>query len=315
MTQQTTPLVIALVGPTASGKTALAEEVANLLPVEIISADSRQIYRHLTIGTAKPSAALLREIPHHFIDIIDPDETYSAGRFATEAEVVVREILSRNRIPLVVGGSGLYVQALCEGFFREDNAADVLSHRQQLEARLHAEGSEALYEELSRVDPASAALYSDRNPRRILRALEYFYATGQAFSTAHTALHEQRDFRTLYFAPGPDREELYRRINTRTEQMFTDGIIEETEAVLAMGYAPELNSLNTVGYKECIAFLRGELSREEALRLTQQNTRRYAKRQLTWFRRNDTIHWRDESSKTFAKDIKNEYISANGSAV
>jgi tRNA dimethylallyltransferase len=315
MTRPAMPVIIALVGPTASGKTSLAEELAGVLPVEIISADSRQIYRHLTIGTAKPSASLIQDIPHHFVDIIDPDETYSAGRFGTEATAAVWDIIARDKVPLVVGGSGLYVQALCEGFFRDENAGDVPAHRQQLKTRLQTEGIDVLYDELTRVDPASAARYNDRNPRRILRALEYFHATGQAFSSAHTALHEQREFRTLYFAPKHDREELYRRINTRTEQMFAGGIIEETEAVLAMGYAPELNSLNTVGYKECIAFLRGDLSREDALRLTQQNTRRYAKRQLTWFRRNDTIHWFDESPKNFAKNIKNQYISVSGLAV
>lgn len=315
MTQHPAPVIIALVGPTASGKTALAEEIANLLPVEIVSADSRQIYRHLTVGTAKPPAALLRDIPHHFVDSINPDETYSAGRFGTEAEAAVWDIIARGKVPLVVGGSGLYVQALCEGFFRDEHAADALPHRQQLETRLETEGIGALYEELMRVDSVSAARYNDKNPRRVLRALEYFYTTGQAFSAAHAALHEQRNFRTLYFALEHEREELYRRINVRTEQMFAEGIIEETRAVLAMGYAPELNSLNTVGYKECMALLRGDLSREEALHFTQQNTRRYAKRQLTWFRRNDAIRWSGGSSKSFAKDIKNEYISANGLAV
>lgn len=312
---QAAPVVIALAGPTASGKTALAGAVAALLPVEVISADSRQIYRHLTIGTAKPSADLLRDIPHHFIDIIDPDETYSAGRFATEAAPVVQDILKRGRVPLVVGGSGLYIQALCEGFFREESGIDVLPHRQHLEARLQSEGADVLYDELQRVDPVSAARYSDRNPRRLLRALEFFYATGRPLSAAHAEQQEQRSFRTLYFAPGHDRQELYRRIDARTVAMFADGIVEETAAVLAMGYTPDLNSLNTVGYKECVALLRGDISREEALRLTQQNTRRYAKRQLTWFRRNETIRWQDNSStsaETFAKEIKNEYISAGG---
>lgn len=322
MTSQSPITAIALVGPTASGKTGLSSYLSRLLPVEIISADSRQIYRQLTIGTAKPPAELMERVPHHFIDIVDPDEQYSAGRFGTEAAQTVRDIHERGRVPLIVGGSGLYIRALCEGLF-DEATEDTSEHREQLEARLAAGGIEPLYSELQRVDPVSAERYSDRNPRRILRALEYYYTAGQPFAEAHSRA-QQRDFRTLYFSLEWERAELYQNINSRTVHMFAYGLVEETEAVLARGYSPELNSLNTVGYKECIALLRGEITRDEAINLVQQNTRRYAKRQLTWFRRNDAICRMKYSLEvdpsgqdlleSIAKEIANEYISQSGSS-
>lgn len=308
------PLVIVVAGATASGKTALSEYIAQLLPVEIISADSRQIYRQLTIGTAKPSAELLQRIPHHFVDIVEPDQPYNAGQFGGEAASTVADICARGRVPVVVGGSGLYVRALCDGLFNDDTAADIQQHRLLLQQRIETEGIDALYAELLRVDPVSAQRYSDRNPRRIQRALEYYAATGQPLSEAHKQQQQQRSFRTLYTAIDMERAALYERINRRTEQMFADGIVEETEAVLARGYSPELNALNTVGYKECLALLRGELTREAAIDLVQQNTRRYAKRQLTWFRRIESMLWLSGSIETIAKKIVNEYISQSGSA-
>lgn len=308
------PQAIAIVGATASGKTSVAEYLAALLPIEIISADSRQMYKYLTIGTAKPEPALLEAVPHHFIDTLTPDQHYSAGQFGSEATALVHAIRQRGCIPVIVGGSGLYVQALCEGFFREENSADTTEYRTALEQRWKSEGIDVLYNELQRVDLASATLYNDRNPRRVLRALEYFYATGCALSEAQQRQHEQRDFATMYFAIEIEREQLYKRINTRTEEMFANGIVEETEAVLQMGFSPELNALNTVGYKECMALLRGELSRERAISLTQQNTRRYAKRQLTWFRRNAALQWCNNSPEALAKLIANKYISVGGSS-
>lgn len=307
-------MAIAIVGATASGKTAVAEHLSALLPIEIISADSRQMYKYLTIGTAKPSLELLSAVPHHFIDTLAPDQIYSAGQFANDAVPTLQAIHKRKRVPVIVGGSGLYVQALCEGFFREEQSVDTIPYRHALEQQWKSEGIEVLYSELQRIDAISAALYHDRNPRRVIRALEYFHATGHTLSSAQKQQHEHRPFTTLYFALELERKELYQRINTRAEQMFANGIVEETQSVLHMGYSPELNALNTVGYKECIALLRGTLSQEEALRLTQQNTRRYAKRQLTWFRRNTAITWCNNSPKALAKLIANQYISIGGVA-
>lgn len=299
---------IAIVGPTASGKTETALEVGALLPIEIISADARQIYRRLTIGTAKPSQEILAAHPHHYIDICEPDEYYSAGIFGDNAAETVQDIIARGRTPVIVGGSGLYIRALCEGLFESGRERDTSPHRQLLEQRLAAEGIDVLYGELKDVDPPLWHQYNDRNPRRIIRALEYYYAYGTPLSVARAARPE-RAFSTVYYGIDMERNELYERINTRAQFMFDSGLVEETRTVLDMGYPPTLNSLNTVGYKECIAYLNGCISLDEALRLTMQKTRNYAKRQLTWFRRNKNIDWLKGSSKDIAKVIVNRYFS------
>ncbi|MFY8000931.1 MAG: tRNA (adenosine(37)-N6)-dimethylallyltransferase MiaA [Candidatus Kapaibacteriota bacterium] len=313
------PDAIAIVGATASGKTATSLELAFLLglhndfafPMEIISADSRQVYRHLTIGTAKPSPSDLSLVPHHFIDEKNPDERFSAGDFGTEAALRLASVRERGKFPVIVGGAGLYVQALTDGFFDEaagvsndaDYEAAIATERKHLEDELAEYGIERLIEELQRLDPVSAQKYADRNPRRIIRALEYCRTAGKPFSEAHQTSHVERTFATRFFGVHAQREELYKRINARAEAMFTDGLLEETSSVLAMGYAPTLNALNTVGYKESLAHLRGEISLARAIELTQQNTRRYAKRQLTWFRRDTRIEWLSGAPEEIAHQI------------
>ena len=318
------PDAIALVGATASGKTASALEFAFSLglhndfafPVEIISADSRQVYRHLSVGTAKPTPEELASAPHHFIDERNPDERFSAGDFGDEASRRLAEIRSRGKLPLIVGGSGLYVQALADGFFDENAAFEISGAsddeqkndleqtrrrvREELEQEWAAKGIEALRRELSAVDAASARKYADGNPRRIVRALEFYRIAGTPFSEAHGAFHVERDFTVRFFGVHLERDELYRRINNRAEEMFRRGLVEETEAALAMGYSPEANALNTVGYKEALALLRGEITLQRAVELTHQNTRRYAKRQLTWFRRDERIEWLSGSPEEIA---------------
>ncbi len=284
--------MIVILGPTASGKTATALELSKLLPSEIISADSRQVFRYLNIGTAKPVPEELAAVKHHFIDIVDPDEYYSAGRFGDEASEVANDILNRGKIPVVVGGSGLYIRSLCEGFFEEeDSPQDREDTRQKLEKKLQAQGIGVLYSELEKVDPDSAKTYSDRNPRRIVRALEYFYNYNEPFSRAHKMRKTERDFRVMYFGIDLERQELYRRINARSELMWKTGLIEETKAVLASGYSRDLNSLNTVGYKECIAYLMKEMTEQQAIDKMKQSTRNYAKRQMTWFRKTEGVRW------------------------
>ncbi len=295
--------LLAIVGPTASGKTAVSLELAKLIDIEIISADSRQIYKHLDIGTAKPTKDELKKVKHHFIDIVEPDEYYSAGLFGNQADVIANQIFSRKKIPVLVGGSGLYIKALCEGLFDEDASEIRDSIRKELSDRLTREGSVKLYEELGKVDNDSAKLYSDKNPRRILRALEYFYLTGKPLTKAHSEKKTDKNFKTKYFGIYFEREELYKRINVRAEQMWEMGLIKETEKVLKMGYSPGLNSLNTVGYKECISYINGVLSKDEAIELTKRNTRRYAKRQMTWFRKNKYIEWLSNDSKEIARII------------
>lgn len=299
--------IITIVGPTAAGKTDTALELATQLGnCSIVSADSRQIYRYLDVGTAKPIPEERSVCPHYFLDICNPDEYYSAGKFAEDAAVCIHQITRDGRQPLVVGGSGMYIAALFEGIFDEPSG-DFRAIREILNNRLESEGRDALFEELATLDPASAERYPDKNPRRILRALEFYHATGKKFSEY---LPERRppEFQARYFGIAPlERAVLYDRINLRCERMWQGGLLEETETTLNLGYSSDLNALNTVGYKEAISFLREEISEAAALELMKQHTRNYAKRQMTWFRRNTAITWLHGTPKENARTIFAEY--------
>lgn len=282
-------LAVLVAGPTGVGKTRLSEMIAEKLPVEIISADSRQIYKYMNIGTAKPDEALLKKIPHHFVDWLEPDEHFSAGDFGEQARNAVREIFERQRIPLIVGGSGLYIRALLEGFFTGD--VRDLKIREELTRRMEEEGSAEMHRWLAEVDPGSAAKIHPNNSQRILRALEVFLSGGQRLSELQKNKQPQPDFSTLRFALNSPRPLLYERINQRVLEMIRLGLVDEVKKLLDMGYSPDLNSLNTVGYKEIIQHLKGELTLKDAVALIQRNTRRYAKRQLTWFRADQELCW------------------------
>jgi tRNA dimethylallyltransferase len=282
--------VIVILGPTASGKTAVSLELASLLDIEIISADSRQVFKYLDIGTAKPDKIELSRVRHHFIDICNPDEYYSAGIFEEQAEKTIHDILHKNKTPVVVGGSGLYIQALCEGLF-DENVRTSPETRKELQDLLDEKGIDYLHAELSKVDIDSANKYEDKNPRRIIRALEFYRTSGIAFSKAHKQQLSKKNLKFLYFGILIDREELYNRINRRAEQMWQNGLKDETSRILNMGYSPELNSMNTVGYKECCMFLQNKITEETAIDEMKKNTRHYAKRQMTWFSRNEKIQW------------------------
>lgn len=307
-------IIPVIAGPTASGKTRASINFAKEIGGEIISADSRQIYKYLDIGTAKITKEEANEAVHHFIDICEPDQYYSAGVFGDEAVQKALEISSRGKVPIVCGGSGLYVKALCEGLFKEDMNIDTSQIRANLENHLANEGIDYLYDLLYEIDRASAELYSDKNPRRIVRSLEYFYATGKAFSIAQKEQQIERNIIPVYFGIQWEREDLYERINKRSELMWQTGIIEETKKMLEMGFDPSLNSLNTVGYKETIAFLDGEINADTAVDLIKQNTRRYAKRQMTWFKKYSQMHWIDNKEadmttnmlKIFENALKSE---------
>jgi len=296
--------MLAIVGPTASGKTGVSIELSKLMDIEVISADSRQIFKYLNIGTATPTERELTTVKTHFINKLEPDEYYSAGRFGDEAEIVANEILKRNKIPVVVGGTGLYVQSLCEGFFKDEK--DEISKKEIitiLEKELEEHGIDYLYNKLILIDKISAEKYMDKNPRRIIRALEYYNTTGIPFSEAHQKYQKARNFNIYYFGIDFPRAELYDRINKRTNLMWQSGFLDEVKNLLSRGYSTELNSLNTVGYKETILFLKGILKEEEALEKMKQNTRRYAKRQMTWFRKNKKIVWLKGTEKNIAKQI------------
>jgi tRNA dimethylallyltransferase len=303
------PYVIFIIGPTASGKTSVSLKLAVLLDIEIISADSRQIYKYLDIGTAKPELDELAKVQHHFIDIILPDQYYSAGIFGDQAAAKAEEIISRKRNPVVVGGSGLYIRAMAEGLFPEEATDDPRRQkiREQIEARITHDGIEVVYNELMVVDPVSASKYSDMNPRRILRALEYYYMTGNPLSIAHSKPETRRNFIPLYFEIQHERSALYNIINQRSKIMWARGLVNETRRVLDMGFAEELNALNTVGYKEAIKFIHGQLNEDKALELMQQSTRNYAKRQLTWFKSIESSVKVSGSSEAIASKIVSLY--------
>lgn len=281
---------IVLTGPTAVGKTELSLELAERLGAEIISADSRQIYRELDIGTAKPTSDELQRVPHHFVSERTLDEPFTAGQFEREARRRIDEITSRGRVPLVVGGSTLYIHALKHGLA---DIPDVPRRiRSEIEAEMQERGPKELFSELQRVDPRSAQTMDPTKTQRLIRALEVFRASGKPLS----AYHDEQSppvhaFRT--FVLNRDRAVLYERINQRVDDMLSSGLLEEVRSLLEQGYDPQLNPLRTIGYQEPIRHLRGEISYSEMVRLVKRNSRRYAKRQLTWLRREDENVWLD----------------------
>lgn len=275
-----------IVGPTASGKTALACALADRYPhVEIISADSRQIYIGMDIGTAKPSPELLKKIPHHLVDILPPDRAYSAGRFARDAEGIIDAVLARGGTPLVVGGTGFYIRALFHGLGAPAVDPEVYAG---LERRMAAEGYDALLEELRRVDPVGATMHPPENRVKTLRALACWHQTGLPYSRFRSSDDsdglEPPRYRPAIFRLMPDRALLYERINERVQEMVEQGLVEETRRLLEGGYGPDSPGMRTVGYVEAVRFIEGKTDREEMIADIAQATRRYAKRQMTWFR-------------------------------
>ena len=285
------PTLLAIVGPTASGKTPLSLILADRLAGEIVSADSRQVYRYLDIGTAKPTQEEQNRIPHHFVDILDPAEEYNAGRFGVEARHKIAELFRSGKKPILVGGSGLYVRAVIDGFFEGPGKDPHI--RAHLELRLLNEGPEALLAELRRVDPLAADRMELKKPRRIIRALEVYAITGRPLSTYHQEQSSPPPFDVIQFAMAGKRESLYRQIELRVDKMLSGGLIEEVRSLQNRGYDRSLNSLNTVGYKEVFDFLESKTTYERMVELIKRNTRRFAKRQLTWFRADKRIQWID----------------------
>ena len=282
--------VIVLAGPTAVGKTDLSLDLAETLSAEIISADSRQIYRELTIGTAKPSEEELTRVPHHFIDELALPEPYSAGKFQRDAEERIKEIVGRGRRPLIAGGSTLYLRALTHGLADIPDVPSAV--RAMVSDRLAREGPNALYDELQRVDPESADTMDPTKSQRLVRALEVYTATGLPLSHFHRRQSDTPG-RFHFFVLNRDRRELYERIDRRVDQMLERGLLQEVADLLDKGYDTALNPLRTIGYQEPIAYLQGELSYDEMTETIKRNSRRYAKRQLTWFRRDPTNIWLD----------------------
>ena len=294
MTHSSNRNVLILVGPTASGKTAVSLSLAKELDGEIVSADSRQLYKYLTIGTAKPTIEELSSVKHFFIDILTPDQDYNASEFSKQARVVIDDILDRGKTPIVVGGSGLYIQALVDGFF--DGPAADGDVREKLEERLKTGGAEKLLEELRAVDPVSASKMLPSNWKRIIRALEVLQLTGVPISSLQQT-NIPAEFTPCLVGLQWVRKTLYDRINLRVEKMLDAGLLDEVKSLEKLGYAKGLNALQTVGYREAFEFLEGKITFERMKELIKQNSRRYAKRQLTWFRADERIRWFDVASE------------------
>ena len=287
----TKPKIAVLVGPTACEKTDTAVELAKKLDGEIISADSMQIYRQMTIGTAKPTQGEMQGIPHHLIDCVDPDEEYSVARFKEEALRRIEDILFRGRQPIVAGGTGLYINGLTMPWgFREKDTDEKV--RERLAREVEEMGREAFYERLKAVDPVTAAALHPNNVKRMIRAYEIYEVTGKPKSCLDMeAAKEELPYDYVLMGISMERPLLYERINRRIDLMVRDGLIEEVKSLLDQGYTEELLSMKAIGYKEIFPYLKGEMSLEEALHILKRDTRHFAKRQLTWFRKDLRIRW------------------------
>jgi len=283
-------------GPTASGKTAAAEELVSTYPLEIISADSRQIIKYLDIGTAKPTAEELLRVPTHLINLIEPGERYSAFRFIDDATRAIKDIQKREKIPVVVGGTGLYLRALSEGVVEIEE--DDLDIRDRLEKEMDELGFEKMHEKLENIDPLEAAKIHPHNKKRVIRALEIFYLTGKTKSELIvTGAYRKSEYTFDYLCLVPERNRLYEIINERVDLMLAAGWSEEVERLVREIGAEKIRKANVIGYNELLDCLEGNLSLEDAVLLIKQNTRRYAKRQLTWFRKQkDSRFFADKES-------------------
>lgn len=290
MSQADISKILVICGPTASGKSNLAVRLAQVLDAEIVNADSMQIYRGLTIGTAKPSLEQQCQIRHHLIDVIDPDQQFSAADYSVAADEAIRDIQLRGKRVVIVGGTGLYIRALVHGLVDSPGGGGDI--RQSLQEEADRSGKAAMLEKLQLVDPELAATLHPNNLVRIIRALEVYRLTGiplSNFQKQHA--FAQRRYDTLHIGISADRRILYQRIDERVEQMLSDGLINEVTRLLHAGYSRDLKALRSIGYKEIAAYLHGEIPLEEAVRLIKRNTRHYAKRQLTWFKADPDILW------------------------
>ena len=295
--------IICIAGPTASGKTALAVELAKELNGEVVSCDSMQVYKRMDIGTAKPTREEMQGIPHHMIDVAEPEEDFSVSRYCEMAAPIVDDILRRGKTAVIAGGTGLYMDSLIRGnAFAPFPSTGV---RERLEHQADAEGMEAMLSRLRSVDPEAAARLHLSDRKRILRALEVFLETGETITD-----HNRRTqtipprYRPLWLGLDfADRAQLYRRIDARVGLMLEMGLVKEIQDLLASGIPAKATSLQAIGYKEFVAALNGEGTLEEAADQVRQSSRRYAKRQLTWFRRNQSIHWLTRSPGEEGEEI------------
>ncbi|MBI4282411.1 MAG: tRNA (adenosine(37)-N6)-dimethylallyltransferase MiaA [Chloroflexi bacterium] len=308
------PPLIAIVGPTAAGKSGLALELAQRFDGEIVNGDSRQVYRHMDIGTAKPSPQERAIVPHHLVDIADPDEPYSLALYLAQARQAIQDIQGRGRLPILVGGTGQYVWGLLEGFHAPQVPPNP-SLRARLEAEAKEEGHDALWRRLQAVDSAAASRIDPRNVRRVVRALEVYHETGIPFSQAQG--REEPPYRSLVIGLTLERPRLYERIDRRVEAMVAGGWPQEVARLLEKGYSSELPSMSSLGYRDMAAYVRGKLLLEEAVARIKTATHRFARHQYAWFRLKDSrIHWLDadvEGVASLAKEMVDGFLALRSS--
>lgn len=288
--------IVIITGPTCSGKTKIGISCALKFNSEVISADSRQIYKYLDIGTAKPTLNELNSVKHHFVDLLSPDEDFNVSKYEDEAIKIMTELAKQEKIPVVVGGSGLYIKAIIDGIFNSVDSSE--EFREELKFKREKFGNQFLYDELEKVDPESAAKMLPQNWKRVMRALEVLHLTGEPIWKFQQSYKRESSFHFFQFGLEWDRKVLYKNIELRVDQMIENGLVSEVTEILSKGYSPTLNSLNTVGYKEIISYLNNEISLDRAIELIKRNTRRFAKRQLTWFRKDERIKWFKINSET-----------------
>ncbi len=304
------PPLLAIVGPTAAGKSGLAMQMAARLDGEIVSADSRQVYRYMDIGTAKPSAGDRSAVPHHVIDVVDPDEDYSLVLFLRHARAAIEDVHRRSKLPILCGGTAQYVWGLLEGWQVPETPPDI-GFRRSLERRSEAKGPEALHSELEDLDPDSAARIDPRNVRRVIRALE----VAQALGGQATVRKSSPPYDVTIIGVTLERKELYRRIDARVDAMMDAGWVDEVEGLLGRGYGPDLSSMSGVGYRELAHHLAGKMPLEDAVSRTKNRTHRFARSQYAWFRLDDQrIKWYRSSERELAAavtDFEKSLKSAN----
>lgn len=300
--------ILVLTGPTAVGKTETSVQLAKAVNGEIISADSMQVYRHMDIGTAKIRQEEMRGIPHYLVDEFEPNEEFNVMIFQKRVKEYLKDIYARHKIPILVGGTGFYIQAVLYDIAFTENQGD--DHfRREMQELAKTEGENVLHEKLRQVDPESAESIHPNNVKRVIRALEYYHFTGEKFSV-HNEVERQREspYQFLYVVLNMDREKLYRRIDQRVDQMMEEGLVKEVESLLAHGYGRNLVSMQGLGYKEIAAALSGECSLSDAVYQIKRDTRHFAKRQLTWFRREREVTMLDKDQFDSTEALVEEII-------
>lgn len=295
------PLII-LTGPTAVGKTKASIGLAKAINGEIISADSMQVYKYMDIGSAKIHPEEMQGVKHYLVDELEPDEEFNVVRFQQMAKQAMQEIYAKGKVPILVGGTGFYIQAVLYDIDFQENDEDH-SYREELEVLAKEKGASYLHQMLAKVDEESAKEIHENNVKKVIRALEYYHQTGQKIS-AHNAQERQKEspYNAVYFVLNDDRKNLYNRINLRVDQMIEEGLVEEVRGLKERGYQKEMVSMQGLGYKEMLDYLDGIYTLEEAVEIIKRDTRHFAKRQLTWFRRERNVEWINKEEFDYDED-------------